>query len=258
VTPPHANANATDAPSRFVTAALVQRIAIVVAGLALLVGIARIAGSGLPHFTAWVAQQGAWAPLAYLGGYMLLTIAFVPGALPTMAAGALFGLGAGTVYAFLGEALGGAASFWIARSVARPLVEARLRRSARFVMLDRAVATGGRRIVFLLRLSPAVPFNALNYALGITTIRFLDYVVASIAMLPACFLYVYYGKLIGDVAAVAGGAAPPHDRTYWTATALGLGVTFAVSVMLARIATRALRAASVQPPDEPLLTAENP
>jgi len=239
------------ASTSFVTAAFVRRAALILLGLAALFALVRSAGGEIPRFAGWVAAQGAWAPLAYIGGYVLLTIGFIPGALPTMAAGAIFGLGTGTLYAFVGEVLGGVTAFWLARSVAHPLVESRLARSAHFGALDRAVAAEGRRIVFMLRLSPAVPFNFLNYALGITTIRFVDYLVASVAMLPSVFLYVYYGKLIGDVAALAGGAPVPHDRLYWTATLLGLTATVAVSVMLARVATRALRAASVVAPSAP-------
>ena len=205
----------------------------------------RAAGGELPRFAAWVHAQGAWAPLAYVAGYVVLTVALVPGALPTMIAGVVFDLGPGTLYAFVGEVLGGALSFALARSVAHPLVEHRLARSVLFVTLDRAIAREGRRIVFMLRLSPAIPFNVLNYALGLTTIRFVDYLVASLGMLPGALLYVYYGKLIGDVAALAGGAEVPHDAVYWTTTLLGLGATMAVSVVLARIATRALREASV-------------
>ena len=242
----------------FVTAALLRRVAVTLLVLTALVAIVRSAGGEIPRFAAWVAAQGAWAPLAYIGGYALLTLAFVPGALPTMAAGVVFGLGHGTLYAFLGEILGGVAAFWLARSVARPLVEARLVRSARFGALDRAVAAQGRRIVFMLRLSPAVPFNFLNYALGITTVRFIDYVIASIAMLPGALLFVYYGKLIGDVAALAGGAPVPHDGVYWTATLLGLMATVAVSLTLARVATRALRAASLVPPPLAAIPADRP
>lgn len=230
------------------TSALALRIAV---GLLLLgagVIFVRTVGGEIPRFAAWVADQGAWAPLAFIAGYALLTIVFVPGALPTMAAGAIFGLGSGTLYAFIGEVLGGSIAFWLARSIARPFVEARLTRSLRFGALDRAVAAQGLRIVFMLRLSPAIPFNALNYGLGLSTIRFVHYLVASIGMLPGGFLYVYYGKLAGDVAALAGGAALPHDRLYWTVTLLGLAATVAVSIVLARMATRALREASVVPP----------
>lgn len=224
--------------------ALVLRWTMGLAALAAIAALVGRAGGEIPRFTAWVGAQGPWAPLFYVAGYVVLTVALVPGALPTMAAGVIFGLGQGTVYAFLGEALGGAAAFWIARSVARPLVEARLARSLFFVALDRVAARQGRRIVFLLRLSPAVPFSALNYALGISTIRFADYAVASTGMLPSVLLYVYYGKLMGDVAALAHGAEVPHDTVYWTATLFGLISTMAVSVVLARTATRALRVAS--------------
>jgi uncharacterized membrane protein YdjX (TVP38/TMEM64 family) len=236
-----------------VTARLLVRVALGILGIAALGAFVRAAGGEIPRFAAWVGAQGAWAPLAYIGGYVLLTIGFVPGALPTMAAGVVFGLGTGTLYAFLGEVLGGVAAFWLARILARPLIEPRLARAGRFAALDRAVAIEGWRIVFMLRLSPAVPFNFLNYALGVTTIRFVDYVVASVGMLPGALLYVYYGKVIGDVAALAGGAAVPHDRLYWTATLVGLAATIAVSIALARIATRALAAASIvaRPPPRP-------
>jgi uncharacterized membrane protein YdjX (TVP38/TMEM64 family) len=232
-----------------VTLAVAVRVSAALSAIAGLVWMVRAAGGEIPRFAAWVAAQGEWGPAAYILGYVVLTVAFVPGALPTMAAGTVFGLGPGTLYAFLGEVLGGVVAFWLARSVARPWIEPHLTRSIRFGALDRAVAAQGRRIVFMLRLSPAIPFNALNYALGLSTIRFVDYVVASIAMLPGALLYVYYGKLLGDVAALAGGAEVPRDRLYWTASILGLAATIAVSVVLARTATRALRAASVVPPE---------
>jgi uncharacterized membrane protein YdjX (TVP38/TMEM64 family) len=235
-----------------VSAGVLLRIAVALLVLGGLVALGRTAGGEIPRFAAWVAAQGPWAPLVYIGGYILLTIGFVPGALPTMAAGAVFGLGPGTLYAFIGETLGGVVAFTLARYVARPLVERRLARSRRFGTLDRAVAAEGRRVVFMLRLSPAVPFNVLNYALGITTIPLVDYLVASLAMLPGAFLCVYYGKLIGDVAALAGGAPVPRDGVYWTATNFGLTATIAVSLLLARIATRALRAARLVSSAEPV------
>jgi uncharacterized membrane protein YdjX (TVP38/TMEM64 family) len=238
-------AAARSAAPGFVTAALVFRVAAAFLVLAVMVAFVRSAGGEIPRFAAWVDAQGAWAPAAYVGGYAVLTVAFVPGALPTMAAGVVFGLGPGTVYAFLGEALGGAAAFWLARSVARPWIEPRLARSRRFSALDRTIAVDGRRIVAMLRLSPAIPFNVLNYALGLSTIPFADYLAATVAMLPGALLYVYYGKLIGDVAALASGASVPHDAVYWTATLLGLSATIAVSVVLARTATRALRDATI-------------
>ena len=99
-------------------------------------------------------------------------------------------------------------------------------------------------IVFLLRLSPAVPFTLLNYLLGLTRVRFRDFVIASVGMLPGTLLYVYYGKLAGDVAAAAGGAATPHGTAHYAVLGLGLVATIAVTVLITRLARRALDSAT--------------
>jgi uncharacterized membrane protein YdjX (TVP38/TMEM64 family) len=216
-------------------------------GLALLVVVGRAAGPAVPRFVAWVDTLGPWGPAAYIAGYVVACIAFVPGAIPTMAAGALFGLGAGTVYAFVGETLGGIAAFLIARRIARPLVERRLEGTPTFMTLDRAVSRQGRRIVFLLRLSPLFPFNVLNYALGITGVRLLDYALASIAMLPGAFLYVYYGKIVGDLALIASGEQAGDGAGHWLLLGVGLVATVVVTTLIARIATRELREAAAVP-----------
>jgi uncharacterized membrane protein YdjX (TVP38/TMEM64 family) len=215
--------------------------------LALLVVIGRAAGPAVPRFVAWVDTLGPWGPAAYIAGYVIACIAFVPGAICTMAAGAIFGLWSGTVYAFIGETLGGIAAFLIARRIARPLVEHRFEGTPTFMTLDRAVARQGRRIVFLLRLSPLFPFNVLNYALGITGVRLVDYALASIAMLPGAFLYVYYGKVMGDLAMIASGEKAEAGAGHWLLLGVGLVATVVVTTIIARIATRELREAAAVP-----------
>jgi uncharacterized membrane protein YdjX (TVP38/TMEM64 family) len=84
----------------------------------------------------------------------------------------------------------------------------------------------------------------LNYALGLTRVRFADYFTASIGMLPGTLLYVYYGKLAGDVAALAAGASVPRDAGYWALLGVGLVATVVVTTIVTRIARRALREAA--------------
>src|SRR6185503_6399832 len=135
-----------------------------------------------------------------------------------------------------GATLGACAAFLVARYLARGAVERRLVDYPRFAAIDRAVAREGRKIVFLLRLSPIFPFSLLNYALGLTRVRFADYAVASLGMLPGTLLYVYYGKVLGDVAQVAAGAElgnqAPRDAAYWTVLGLGLLATVAVTFVV--------------------------
>lgn len=206
-----------------------------------LVLLGRYGGAYVPRFTAWVDGLGAWGPVVFIAGYAVAAVAFVPGSILTLAAGALFGLLWGTAYALAGATLGAALAFLVSRYLARSAVERRLGRDARFAAIDRAIGGQGFRIVFLLRLSPVLPFNLLNYSLGLTRVRFVEYVAASVGMLPGTLLYVYYGKLIGDVAALGGGGVE-RGTAYYAVLALGLAATIAVTVLVTRIARRALRA----------------
>jgi uncharacterized membrane protein YdjX (TVP38/TMEM64 family) len=221
-----------------------KQMAIALAVLALLIVLAREAGQYVPAVAQWVEELGFWGPLAFIVAYATAVVAFVPGALLTLAGGAIFDLGWGIVYVFTAAVLGSSAAFLISRYLARGLIERRISENPRFAALDRAIGSQGLKIMFLLRLSPAFPFSFMNYALGLTGIRFRDYLLASVGMLPGTVLYVYYGKLAGDVAALASGVAPERDAGYYAVLALGLAATVAVTAVVARIASRTLREAT--------------
>ena len=201
----------------------------------------RQAGPYLPQFASWVEGLGWLGPVVFILGYAVATVAFIPGSLLTLAAGAIFGLVQGTLYTFVGATLGASAAFLIARYGARGWIERRIAGNARFAAIDKAVGREGFKIVALLRLSPIFPFNLLNYSLGLTRVRFVDYLLASVAMLPGTLLYVYYGKAAGSLAAVAGGVKTERGPEYWLTLGLGLAATIAVTTVITRLAGRALR-----------------
>jgi uncharacterized membrane protein YdjX (TVP38/TMEM64 family) len=172
--------------------------------------------------------------------YAVACVAFVPASLLTLAAGALFGVVKGTIFVMLGATIGALGAFLIARYVARDWVAGRVLKDARFASIDAAIAEQGRKVVFLLRLSPVIPFNVLNYALGLTRVRVADYVLASAGMLPGTVLYVYSGKLAGVVAGAADAGAPPKGPAFYAVLGLGLAATAAVTVLITRVARKAL------------------
>lgn len=224
------------------------RIAIAVIALAALFVLGREAGGKIPEFSAWVASLGAWGPAAFILGYALAVVAFVPGSLLTLAGGAIFGIAHGVAYVFVAATIGASAAFLVSRYVARDAIERRLAGNAKFAAIDRAIGAQGRKIVFLVRLSPVFPFNLLNYGLGLTQVRFVDYLVACLGMLPGTLLYVYYGKLAGDVAALAGGAAPDRGPEYYAVLILGLVATIVVTAIVTKTARRALADATGDAP----------
>jgi uncharacterized membrane protein YdjX (TVP38/TMEM64 family) len=216
------------------------RIALLLAGVAALLLAGRWAGGQLPELVARVEGLGAWAPVAFVAGYALATVMFVPGSLLTLLGGAVFGLARGVAYVFAGATLGAALAFLVSRHLARPVMERRVRGNPRFDRVDRAVAREGGKIVFLLRLSPVLPFNLLNYALGLTRVRFGAYVLASAGMLPGTLLYVYYGVLAGDVAVLLGGGGVQRGAGHYALLGAGLLATLAVTIYVTRLARRAL------------------
>ena len=219
---------------------LVLKLAGGVAAVAALIVLGRQLGGYVPEFAEWVDGLGFWGPAVFVAGYAAATLAFVPGSLLTMAAGAIFGLAKGTLLVFFGATLGSTFSFLVARYLARDAIERRLAGQPRFNAIDRAVARQGLKIIFLVRLSPIFPYNLLNYGLGLTRVRLLDYVLACCGMIPGTFLYVYYGKALGSLAAVAGGVAPERGAADWALLGVGLVATLAVTGFVARIAQRAL------------------
>jgi uncharacterized membrane protein YdjX (TVP38/TMEM64 family) len=225
-------------------APLWARLALGVVALGGLFFLGRSAGAYVPQFATWVDELGFWGPIVFMLGYALATLAFVPGSVLTLAAGAIFGLVDGTLYVFVAATVGATLAFLVARHAARAAIEKRIEGDARFAAIDRAVGNEGRKIVLLLRLSPVFPFNLLNYALGLTRVRLIDYFVACVGMFPGTLLYVYTGKIIGDVAAVAGGAGPERGLASWALIGVGLVATLVVTIIVTRIARRALAEAT--------------
>lgn len=152
--------------------------------------------------TAWVANAGALGPLLFMAIYSLATLLFLPGAVLTLAGGALFGPIWGTLWNLTGATAGAALSFLMARHLGARWVERRA--GGRIKRLVDGVAAEGWRFVAFTRLVPLFPFNLLNYALGLTRIGFVPYLVATwIFMLPGALAYTYLGYAGRE--ALAGG-----------------------------------------------------
>ncbi len=149
-----------------------------------------------------IEQSGVLAPLIFMLIYILATVFFLPGSMMTLVGGALFGPVMGVFYNLTAATIGAVLAFLAARYLASDWVA---RKSAgRLKELVNGVEQEGWRFVAFVRLVPLFPFNLLNYALGLTRIRLLDYTLATyICMLPGAIAYTYLGY-IGREAATGG------------------------------------------------------
>lgn len=207
--------------------------------VAALILLGRWGAGAVPAFLERIRDLGPWAAAGFVAVYAVATVAWVPGSLLTLAGGAIFGLVAGTAWSLAGALIGSTLAFLVARYLARSAVEQRLSGSRRLSAVDEAIESEGAKVVFLLRLSPVFPFNALNYALGLTGVRLRDFVAASaVGMIPGTFLYVYAGHTADQVVTAAAGQ--PRGAGYYALLGLGLVATVVVTILVTRAARRAL------------------
>ena len=147
---------------------------------------------------AYIQSFGKVAPAVYVFLYCIGPVLFVPGAILSLAGGLAFGALWGTALTVFGATIGATLAFFVARSLGRDFVERLLK--GRFKLLDEAAGRHGLKVIVFLRLIPLVPFNALDYAAGLSKIGVRDYILGTlIGIIPGTFAYVYLGSSLVNI-----------------------------------------------------------
>jgi uncharacterized membrane protein YdjX (TVP38/TMEM64 family) len=197
-----------------------------------------------------LTDLGGWGPVLFVGIYIVAAITLAPAFLLTFSAGAVFGLWRGTLLTYIGAVLGASAVYAVAAPLARSRVLRWIDRDPRVSATRRAVVRDSAKIMFLLRLSPLVPYNLLNYALALSGVSYRDYLVASVGMIPAIIMYAYYGTVAGDVTRILAGVSPRRGTEYYVMLVVGLIATFAATHMIGRAAKKAMAEVDVTASDK--------
>ncbi len=229
----------------------------VVAGLVVLGAMAAIVllpvNTWALQLVEWIRGSGTIGVALFAVAYVVATFLLLPGSVLTAGAGFAYGPLWGTLLVSPASILAATLAFLLGRTVLRGWIARRTKGNPRYAAIDEAIGESGFKIVLLLRLSPLVPFNLLNYALGLTRVSVRDYVAASaLGMLPGAVLYVYLGSIVTSASELAGrgreGTGAPQSILYWGGLAATLGATW----LLTRIAKRALSRSIEKPAAVPL------
>lgn len=214
--------------------------------LAAIVAAFAVAVYALPiaDWTTTLAERarrtGAVGVAIFIAAYVGSTVAFLPGSLLTLAAGFAYGPLWGLAIASPASVLGATAAFLLGRTFLRDWATRKSDRSVHARAISQAVEREGFKIVLLLRLSPLVPFNLLNYVLSLSNVSLGTYVAASaLGMVPGTAMYVYLGSL-APAAAGLSAAAEQGSTARTVLYVAGLAATIAVAVIATRAARRAL------------------
>jgi len=168
-----------------------------------------------------IQGYGTLAPFIYMLIYTVAPALFLPGLPITIVGGILFGPFWGVIYTITSASIGACAAFLISRYIARDWVEKKLK-SPRWRRLDQGVEKHGWKIVAFTRLIPLFPFNLLNYAFGLTKIKFIHYAITTfICMLPACIAFIVFSSSLLDL--IRGKVSPTFI--------IGLGLVILVSLI---------------------------
>ena len=175
-----------------------SRVALVKAGALALVllgaiGVALILGTpDIAALRSRVDAAGVWGPAVFFALYVGLALIPYPKALLTAAGGALFGLWAGAALSLAAALVGAVISFGVGRLLGREAVDRLIH--GRLARVDALLADHGLSAVLIVRLVPLVPFIAINYASGLSGIRFRHYVLGSaLGMVPGSLAYAALG-----------------------------------------------------------------
>ena len=151
----------------------------------------------------FLQELGSWAAIGYIALFTILPAFFFPVVVLALAGGLLFGLWWGSLYTFLGAILNCTLMFFLARYVGRKWVEDLIRRKLTLQWqkrLEDLNSSGGFLLLILLRLIPAVPYNLINYAFGLSSMGYGTYILASaIAIIPGTFAFINIGDKALDV-----------------------------------------------------------
>jgi len=184
----------------------------------------------------WINTLGFVAPIFFLVLYCLATILFLPTMVLTLAGGALFGPILGTLFSLLGASLGAACAFCISRYWVFDWVAAK--KNKRINKLITGVERRGWQFVALLRIVPLVPFNLVNYGLGITRIKFSHYIITTlIFLIPTEIVSTYCGYAGMDLLTHTGEI---YSRTNLLFFFLGVSILLMVIMLFKHTQRRRL------------------
>lgn len=162
---------------------------IVVTGLA----VYFLGGIDPKQLQVWLNQAGIWAPIIYIALYIVATLLILPSTALNLTGGAIFGPWLGTLWTTVAAIIAAVVSFTFTRTVGRETIARRL--AGRWQAMDAEMRQGGLFYMFAIRLLPIIPYGLVNFAAGLTSIRFRDYFLGTVmGTVPGVLPFVMIGS----------------------------------------------------------------
>lgn len=162
---------------------------IVVTGIAVYV----LGGINSAQLHAWIDRAGNWAPITYIIVYTVATVLVLPSTALNLTGGAIFGPWWGTLWTSIAAVIAAVVAFAFTRTVGRETIARNL--AGGWQAMDAEMRQGGLFYMFAIRLLPIIPYGLVNFAAGLTSIRFRDYLLGTVmGTVPGVLPFVMLGS----------------------------------------------------------------
>ena len=157
----------------------------------------------LEEIKTWVLGHGAWAAVIYIATFVVLPIFFFPVPVIVLAGGTIFGLFKGTLYTMIGVLINTPIMYFIGRFLLKDFVHNFVNNHMSEKLRNVLQSTNQKvlaLVLFIIRLSPIFSYNLVNYISGVTEIKFLPYILTTIAgVLPGVIVFINIGETVLNV-----------------------------------------------------------
>ena len=157
----------------------------------------------LEEIKTWVLGHGAWAAVIYIATFVVLPIFFFPVPVIVLAGGTIFGLFKGTLYTMIGVLINTPIMYFIGRFLLKDFVHNFVNNHMSEKLRNVLQSTNQKvlaLVLFIIRLSPIFSYNLVNYISGVTEIKFLPYILTTIAgVLPGVIVFINIGENVLNV-----------------------------------------------------------
>ena len=161
---------------------------------------------------------------AFVCIYILIVLLVLPASWLSLLSGFLYGSYLGSIIVFISASIGASVAFFVSKSFFSKRLNNLFSRYPKLSIMGKIVEKGGLKLIFLARLSPIIPFSILNYFYGFNNVKFRDFALGLLGIIPGTFLYCSIGSLAKSIQDLKHVQTPNNLYT----TIVGIVSTFLV------------------------------
>lgn len=189
----------------------------------------------------WFGNNGNLGPITFCIVLTIGVVILLPTPLIKVFAGALFPYWLAVLINFTASMIGGIIAFVLGRWLFRDALLAAISGDPKLSRIESALGEEAMRISILVRLSPLIPDEWLNYILAAGPVNFRVFVTSNVSSVVYSLIYAYYGHVLGRIAFNSSGLSGLNESPMgMTMLIVGVIASIVATLVVTRVAMKAL------------------